>query len=228
MKRRAEINAATPSFPLDNITEYEIDDEPGQFAVQSLSNPNITYHVDLEAYTCECASYSLIFYCKHLAAVQFHFHEELDLLLMDSLFTTVSNPPTSSGSSNDLADFKRPNPDLAILAGIPSKLQRLAIRSQLSPPQHMSDSLQQLDHLLDLLLAGSPQPQVLPKPKKVAPNQGSWSETASVMGAKTKTKRKTMHTDPYSGGQGSGKKAKTDARAPLVTKDARYVVFLCF
>ena len=230
MKRRAEIDAVAPSFPLDHITEYEIDDEPGQFAVQSQSNPNITYHVDIEAYTCECASYSLIFYCKHLAAVQLHFYEELNLLPMDILFTTASNPLASSGSSNHIADaaLTEPNPDLAVLARIPSKLQRLAVRTQLSPPQHMSDHLRQLDCLLDLLLAGSAQPQVLLKPKKVAPNQGSWSETASVMGAKAKTKRKTTHTDPYSGGQGSGKKAKIDARAPLAVRGARYVAFLCF
>ena len=77
-------------------------------------------------------------------------------------------------------------------------------------------------------MAGSVQPQVLPKLKKVAPNQGSWSETASVMGAKAKTKHNMTDMDPYSGGQGSGKKAKIDVRAPLVVRGARYIAFLCF
>lgn len=77
-------------------------------------------------------------------------------------------------------------------------------------------------------MAGSMQPQVLPKPKKVAPNQGSWSETVSVKGAKAKTKCKTTHTDPYSGGQGSGKKAKIDVRALLAARGARYIAFLSF
>ena len=77
-------------------------------------------------------------------------------------------------------------------------------------------------------MAGSTQPQVLPKLKKVTPNQGSWSETASVMGAKAKTKHKTTHMDPYSRGQGSGKKAKIDARAPLAVRGARYIAFLSF
>lgn len=226
MKRRAEINAAAPSFPIDNITDYEIDDEPGQFSVQSQSNPQITYHVDIEAYTCDCPSYSLIFYCKHLAAVQLHFYEELNLLPITSLFTTTSNSPTSLTPSA-LTHITEPNADLAILAGIPTKLQTLAVRTRLSPPHHISDPLCQLDGLLDLLLAVSAQPQVLPKPKKVTPNQHSWLETASVMGANTKTKCKTAHTDPYSGGQGSGKKAKIDARAPLVAKAARCVYFLC-
>jgi hypothetical protein len=51
----------------------------------------------------------------------------------------------------------------------------------------------------------------LPKPAVVAPNQHSWPETMVVMGVKPKTKRKHQ-TDPYSGGEKSGKKAKPDAR----------------
>lgn len=143
MKQWAKIDAVAPSFPLDHITEYKIDNEPGQFTVQSQSNPNITYHVNIEAYTCECASYSLIFYCKHLAAIQLHFYEELNLLPMDTLFTTASKPIASLGSSNHIADtmLTEPNPNLAILAQIPSKLQRLAVCTQLSPPQHMSNCL---------------------------------------------------------------------------------------
>ena len=203
MKYHAEIDTIAPSFSLDNITGYEIDDEPGQFTVQSQSNPNVTYHIDIKAYTCDCASYSLICYCKHLVAVKLHFYEELDVLPMDSLFTTASNFPASFGSSNHIADsvlthIDKPNPDLVVLARIPSKLQRLAVRTQLSSQKHMTDSLQQLNSFLDLLLAGTAPTQVLPKLKKVAPNQGSWSETASVMCAKPKPKCKTTHTDPYS------------------------------
>ena len=71
------------------------------------------------------------------ANIQLHFYEELDVLPMDSLFMTASDNPTSSGSSNRTADsavalVHGPNPDLVVLAGIPSKLQRLAIRTQLS------------------------------------------------------------------------------------------------
>jgi hypothetical protein len=165
-------NTAGFSVPVLN----PIDDEPGQFSVQSQSNPQIIYHIDIEAYTCDCSLYSLIFYCKHLAAIQLHFYKEL-------------------------AYITKPNTDLAVLASIPAKLQKLAVHTRLSPLHHMSDPLHQLDSLLNLLLAGSVQLQVLPKPKKVAPNQHSWSETVSVTGANTKKKYKTAHTDPYSEGQ---------------------------
>ena len=43
------------------------------------------------------------------------------------------------------------------------------------------------------------------------------------MGAKLKTKRKSAHTDAYSGGQASGKKAKKDARIPLEWMVIRYI-----
>ena len=71
----------------------------------------------------------------------------------------------------------------------------------------------------------------MPKPKKIAPNKNSgWQDTAQSMGAilaPIKTKHKTMHTDPYAGGQGSGRKAKVDARAPLVKK-SRYEYYTHF
>jgi hypothetical protein len=57
---------------------------------------------------------------------------------------------------------------------------------------------------------------VLPSKKKIGPNQHSWTETASVMNVRVKSKRK-IHTDPYGGGERSGKKAKPDARsAPTI------------
>ena len=52
------------------------------------------------------------------------------------------------------------------------------------------------------------------------PNQKSWPETVQVMGVKVKTKRASVHTDPYAGGERSGKKAKVDARVPLAKPKA--------
>ena len=60
-----------------------------------------------------------------------------------------------------------PNLDLTILTNIPEKLQRLAVRTQLSPHQHLTDTLQKLDGLLDQALVECAQPQVLPRHKKV-------------------------------------------------------------
>lgn len=55
--------------------------------------------------------------------------------------------------------------------------------------------------------------EMLPPRQEIAPNQHSWPETAVVMGVPVKGKRKVI-TDPYSGGEKSGKKAKKDARGP--------------
>lgn len=237
MKRRKEIEVAAAKIPFDAITDFEDDDEPGQFTVQSQKKPNHVYFIDVDAYTCDCESYPLISYCKHLAAVQLHIYENIEIKPMGSLFTnknSILTRITTSGHETKAAPTVittplPPNPDLPILATIPEKLQRLAVRTQLSPPQDLTDTLRQLDGLLDRALVECAQPQVLPRHKKVPSNQHSWPETAKVMGAAVKTKRKSVHTDPYSGKEKSGKRAKSDARAPLVVQGkARYVhLHLC-
>lgn len=62
---------------------------------------------------------------------------------------------------------------------------------------------------------------VLPSKQKIAPNQHLWPKTAAVMGVAVKSKRKT-HTDPYSGGERPGKKAKPDARIPLTNPNPAF------
>src|ERR1700731_2088368 len=51
----------------------------------------------------------------------------------------------------------------------------------------------------------------------ITSNQHSWPETAAVMIAKLKIKWKG-HTDPYSGGERSRKRAKPDTRVVRTTK----------
>ncbi|KAF8966976.1 hypothetical protein BDZ97DRAFT_1917222 [Flammula alnicola] len=53
------------------------------------------------------------------------------------------------------------------------------------------------------------QKSILPKAEKITPNQNSWPPTAAVMNVAMKSKRK-KNTDPYSGGECSGKKACHD------------------
>jgi hypothetical protein len=100
----------------------------------------------------------------------------------------------------------------------------MAIRTHLEPLKHITPSLCELETLLDHLLCTTTPAQVLLKAKKVAPNQKSWPETAQVMGVKVKMKRASAHTDPYSAGERSGKKAKVDARVLIAKPKAlRYV-----
>ncbi|KAE9396990.1 hypothetical protein BT96DRAFT_1038174 [Gymnopus androsaceus JB14] len=58
----------------------------------------------------------------------------------------------------------------------------------------------------------------LPPRKKVAPNQGSWRETADVIGVEVKGSKKRKHTDAYAGGEQSGSSAKPDAKVSLRSK----------
>ncbi|KAE9384491.1 hypothetical protein BT96DRAFT_950528 [Gymnopus androsaceus JB14] len=59
---------------------------------------------------------------------------------------------------------------------------------------------------------------LLPPRKKVAPNQGSWRETANVMGVEVKGSKKRKHTDAYAGGEQLGSSAKPDAKVSLRSK----------
>ena len=105
------------------------------------------------------------------------------------------------------------------ISALVDKLQHLSVYIWLQCPTHLSLALQNLDNAINEAFADLGHAQdfnhVLPKQKKVAPNQHSWTETAEVMGARVKTKKPSKHTDPYSGKETSGKKAKPDARQPL-------------
>ncbi|KAJ7687757.1 hypothetical protein B0H17DRAFT_1203461 [Mycena rosella] len=48
---------------------------------------------------------------------------------------------------------------------------------------------------------------------KIAPNQGTWNDTAEVMDVKRKSSKKRKNTDTYCGGESSGKLAHPDGRA---------------
>ncbi|KAJ7226826.1 hypothetical protein GGX14DRAFT_555412 [Mycena pura] len=50
------------------------------------------YEVDIDTYTCTCLDYPLIFYCKHICAVQTFF----DKAILDSAPTTPNVPDPST------------------------------------------------------------------------------------------------------------------------------------
>ena len=228
MMRYKKIEATARTVPVESIQQL-VDD---QFAVRSLTNPSQVYQVDLEAYTCDCLSYPMVLFCHHLGAVQLHFGENLKIRPFKLIFTlpdsSVSDSSSSKGITKAGGSENAPDACLSILASIPNKLQCLAMRMQLSPPQHLSNNLQELDSFLNWALRECAQPQVLPKQKKLPPNQHSWPETRTIMGADQKTKRKSLHNDPYSGGERSGKKAKADARVLLASNSKARCVYYMF
>jgi hypothetical protein len=121
-----------------------------------------------------------------------------------------------------LDEFLSPTADTSpksIIDSLINKLLALAIQLQASPPPvSMSAKLEELYNHLGTVMdnVGASDNVVLPSKKKIRPNQHSWTETASVMNVRVKSKRK-IHIDPYGGGERSGKKAKPDARsAPTI------------
>jgi hypothetical protein len=220
LKRREEIGAFAKSITIDEIEEVV---EGEIYLVQSRSDQTRKYMVNVDAYTCECAHFPFIAFCHHISAVQTHFTENFNIRPFSSAFplpTEIANDTPESDEDLPADSTEVDSPDATVLANITDKLQRLAIRirTRLAPPRYLTDALRELDGLLDHILGDSAQPQVLPKQVKVAPNQNSRTETAGVMVAKVKSKRKRQHTDAYSGGERSGKKAREDARVPLATQ----------
>jgi hypothetical protein len=224
IKRRIEVAQRATTIEKSDITPDISDLSSTTYHVQSQSNPQICYTVDISAYDCSCLSFPIIRFCKHICAVQNHFPDAISIIPVASLSKAMILAPTLSDNSegddiNDPATIKviTESTDSEVTEDIGSKLQDLANRLRFHPPAKLPESLLALNDHLDVALSVLQEPAVslLPRPKKIAPNQKSWTETAAVMGVAVKTKRKTTHTDPYSGGERSGKKAKPDARAAL-------------
>ncbi|KAK6977264.1 hypothetical protein R3P38DRAFT_3237382 [Favolaschia claudopus] len=79
-------------------------------------------------------------------------------------------------------------------------------------------SIHHATHILNTLSADlAPAFAPLPAKTKIPSNKKYlWSETAAIMGAPVKSKKRRLEHDPYSGNAQSGKKAKADAREALL------------
>ena len=200
----------------------------------------IRYQVDLDSYDCTCISFPIIRFCKHICAVQKQFPETVKLIPHSALAIPPPSSPAHSHIDDENpnsvtvildqatnSDSRNDDPD--IIAEIGSKLQDLANRFCFNPPAELSESLHCFDQHLDKMISdlSTTSRAILPPRKKIAPNQNSWTETAAIMGVPVKSKRKT-NTDPYCGGERSGKKAKPDARIPLTGPPYAFTFFFCF
>jgi hypothetical protein len=202
-KRWNDVEIQALTIPKTDIEEAK----EGCYRVRSQSNPETWFIIDLVACHCDCPSFPLISFCKHVAAIQRHFPETLDLVPFDDMpdpakpeATTEATMPGHNG--NFQLDTRHH------FSRIGQKILDVASRDRGNQFSHLTPVLLNLEVGLD-----QAQPALLPKKLNVPPNQHSWPETAAVMAAKPKTKRKT-NLDPYGGGERSGKKAKPDARMP--------------
>ena len=225
VKKQQEITERALTVPKDFITEIEAGH---LYHVRSQSGSH-HYHVDLDAYTCGCLSYPLINFCKHLCVVQNHFpigQKPGEIFTLDKQDTEIQ------GMEDSGEDLGEEDKDQEKISGLVDKLQHLSVRTQLQRPLKLTPALANLDQSLDAAFSDLGHTEdvdrVLPKHKRVAPNQRSgWHETATVMGTNIKTKRASKHTDPYSAKEASGKKAQPDAMRPLKRKKVgdRWVLF---
>jgi hypothetical protein len=200
-----------------NITQSDIEKaDDGNYHVRSCTNSENWYDVDLHASHCTCPSYPLISFCKHLAAVQTHFSEACTLVRFPTAPTTArldihanvaKRPPLASANLNiAISPPPQQQPDNSRhFTHIGHKILDLASQAHENQLGRLTATLLDLEAGLDQAKAP------LLKKVPVAPNQHSWPETAAVMIAQPKTRRKE-HTDPYSGGERSGKRAKPDTR----------------
>ncbi|KAL0058830.1 hypothetical protein AAF712_014481 [Marasmius tenuissimus] len=171
----------------------------------------------VEAYSCTCLSFPLIRFCKHIAAVQRHFPESFTpvppALLVDShpdSLPTLDNAQTNHQVDTPVAAGTLPE---VFNSQVITKLSSLELLLRTRPPGVITDNFRDFyEHLSNFTSQLNNMDSLLPHEKKIAPNQHSWPETRDVMNVPVKSKRKSAHSDPYAGGERSGKKAKKDAR----------------
>ncbi|GJE88758.1 MULE and SWIM domain-containing protein [Phanerochaete sordida] len=179
------------------------------FSVASQSTPGTRYSVNLDDYTCSCPAYPLVSFCKHIAAVQAYFPEDLP----EALFGVEIPHCTNGDRPSDAAQAtQQPLPAVSSPVLAPADHQNM---------QKSTALIQDLQRLMENLAAAlqdvlGDTAGLLPPAMKIAPNQHSWTETAQTMiGQIKRTKRKI--TDAYAGGESSGKKAKSDAKKPRLS-----------
>jgi hypothetical protein len=229
--RRSEILSSAKDILPDSILQFD----HIQFHVASRSRPGEYYAIDLQQSTCECADFPRVRFCKHIAAIYAHFPHLSPEGIPASLLTedvTPSFQPECAPSAKD--SLEHLTQDIAALS------QTLASKSSSSA---ILEAARSAKYTLTAAIASTEGSSALPEKDFIAPNQKSWTETAERMGVKrgarrrkclpeergitaqsigaAKGKRRRVHSDPYAGGERSGKRAKPDATSAAANACAR-------
>ncbi|KAF8170158.1 hypothetical protein BJ912DRAFT_827015, partial [Pholiota molesta] len=221
VEERLKIEERAKTIPPEHIIATPNEDKI--YFVKSQSKANIQYRVDLEAYDCDCQSFPTICFCKHIYAVQSHFGEACSLVPTSQLEISCSDSfdPDPTSRNATISKDEEPKLRIELAADINALIQKLsALAISLQPGKLCSYAEESLDvlhqHVKDIRRELGMETLSLPQTQNIAPNQNSWTETAAVMNVPVKSKRK-KHTDPYAGGEQSGKRARKDARHSLST-----------
>ena len=165
----------------------------------------VAYIIDIEAYTCTCYDWKAIKFCKHLAAVQAHYHEVLPLQTLDSIthIQMTQYEPQHLNPPGDSTLVVIPSYDPSQLL---QKIERLTARMRMNPEHIPSLGF---EVIIDQELSKYEGTQLLPtRSQPIPPNQKSWTETKAVMVPAKKTRQKRVGDSSYGAGERSGKKAR--------------------
>ena len=213
----------------------------------SKSRPGLYHAVDLHRLTCECEDFPRIWFCRHIAAVLFHF-PELSPREISSTPDSGSSPEgTESQGHPQCVHAHRPETLQALTQDISVLSQTLAAESTAAQSTAAIEGARAAKFSLVAAIVATQGNAPLPNPDVIARNHKSWTETAKQMGIAKKSKRmapaedsgltarsigivkgkrRQIHNDPYAGGERSGKCTKPDALStanapPLTVEHSR-------
>lgn len=199
-----------------------------ELEVQSQSTKTKTYHITVSPTFCSCFDFPLIRFCKHLyAAKQYH----PDLVWESSEMRTSELPHAKEsfvpeGTNDSIQETPTPPQFNKAVNDIVALANSLYQRSSLPGASEIFDveKLVIAQNILhDILVDSTLKKPILPPTEKLPPNKKTRTETAEAYKRKVpmaKSKRKSTNTDPYGGGERSGKKAKPDALMSNSTPDS--------
>lgn len=197
---RAQSISGNSIIPLSNT----------KFHVVSQSNSDRKYFVDTQMAICNCPDFPRIRLCKHLVAVQTQSHPqtlELQSQTQEQIIPQMSSERSSPVASSSLLSEQSlliPN------SASGSRSEALPKWDRLSPNKNLWLETSRNMHV-----------RISPKRRRrdqAVPNTPS--STAQHIGPRGKRKLAT-YTDPYCGGEQSGKRAKPDAVSAAANSCAR-------
>jgi len=235
-----EIIASTQTISWDSVLQFN----HTQFHVASQSCPGVLYSIDLNLMTCDCQDFPRIWFCKHIAAIHLHFphlcFKQSDPIMpleyslvpdqQEGDLNSNSDSTSKSGSVSTL-EATLPKEILTLMRKIISLSQNLATKKiNQSHYPAVLEAIWSAEYSLMVANMSAEGTSTLPDKEFIAPNQKSWSKTATHMGIKQPLKQKCLpeehglteqaigvtsrccHTnnDPYGMGQHSGMWAKPD------------------
>lgn len=220
MRKHQDIESRGKAIPAASV--IIIDEQLVE--VQSQTTASVKYQVTISPSTCNCPDFPLIRFCKHIYAAQLKFPQLKWTKTLDNTKSLESTEVQHTDTTPNNSKLRLPTESVPITSSLLKTAAEIArLSSSLSIHSLKPGASQRFDVeklvtieslLRDALLDSTLKQPFLPPAERLPPNKKTKTETAEAYGRKVpheKTKRKSTNTDPYSGGERSGKKAKYDA-----------------